>query len=251
MAELSTLYSVAKSFADLRQRAEDAFLPDLLDLGTRLRGLLRRARLGAAEVERAAEDVLRLRSQWQGALEALRASPAYQSALRAWAANDQAGLAAEIPRVFAGVQVVQPVPTLFFPVSPSSGRRRPGASPFLSAGDAAQRIMGLLAAGLEPEASGSDWWDCELAYIAAADELGGLDTPIALRMAPADCDVAVFCCRDDPSFRLFTPRLQARLTVVLAAEAGDEWWQAYDESYASFRQRLHTELEKGGVRLSD
>ena len=249
MAELGTLYAVAKSFASLRQAAEEEFLPRLLQFGTRLRRLLRQARLSAAEVERAATEVVELRSHWRAALEQVRASPSYQAALRAWTADDQDRLAEEIPRVFKHMCLLHPVTSLFFPVSPSSGRRRPGASPFLSAGAAAERISHVLANGIEPDSDGADWWDQELQYISATDEPNGLDTPIALQVTPADCHVAVFGGGDDAGLRIFTPCLQTRLTVVLAPEAGDEWWQAYDESYTAFRQRLCAELERRGIRV--
>jgi hypothetical protein len=251
LGELSAVYAVARSFVLLRIRAEEDWLPRLLEMGSRLRGLLRTARLSAAEVERAAEEILDLRARWRTALDQVRTSPAYQSALAAWAANDQDVLANVIPRVFAGVLIVQPTPTLFFPVSPSSGRRRPGSSPFLSVSECAQRVVQLLAAGVEPDRGGAEWWECELPYIAGADAPAALDTPISLRLAAPDCHVAVFGVADEPTFRIFTPRLQATMAVNLAPEATDEWWQAYEESFASFRQALRRELARGGVSVEE
>lgn len=251
LAELSTVCAVARSFVLLRTSAEEDWLPRLLEMGSRLRRLLRAARLSAAEVERAAAEILDLRARWRAALDQVRAAPAYQSALAAWAANDQGGLADFIPRVFAGVQVVRPTPTLFFPVSPSSGRRRPGSSPFLSASECAQRILQSLAAGIEPDRGGAEWWECELPYITGAGAPAVLDAPIALRLAVPDCQVAVFGVADEPTFRIFTPCLRATMAVNVAAEATDEWWQAYDESFASFRQALRRELERCGMSVEE
>jgi hypothetical protein len=39
--------------------------------------------------------------------------------------------------------------------------------------------------------------------------------------------------------------------VNVAPEATDEWWQAYEESFASFRQALRHELARGGVSVEE
>jgi len=250
MAELSTICATAKTFILLRAEVESEWLPRLLELGSHLRRLLRTGQLSAAEVEQAAAQVVDLRRQWFAALGQVRASPVYRSTLAAWAANDQGALAGLIPQTFSYLQVVQPTPALFLPVSPSSGRRRPGSSPFLGARECAQQITQLLSAGVEPESGGSEWWESELAYIEAADDCTALDSPISLRLA-SETDVAAFRVLEEATFRIFTPRLHARMSVVLAAEAGDEWWQAYENSYQTFRQQLRSEIEQSGIAVEE
>lgn len=249
LTELGTLYAVGKSFAALRLSADRDLLPRLLELGSRLRRLLRTAQLSTDEIDRAAQEIVRLRSVWRTALEEVRSSRLYQDALAAWAADHQPDLARLIPLIFEGLRIVRPAPAIFFPVSPSSGRRRPGNPPFLSATECADRIADVVAAGIEPDEGGSEWWERDLAYIACADTPAALDTPIALRLAVPDPRLALFAVTDEPTWRIFAPRLRAAMSVVLAADATDEWWQAYDESYASFRETLRQELATRRLRV--
>jgi hypothetical protein len=251
LMELGTLYSVGRSFVALRADAEGKLLPCLLELGSKLRGLVRTAQLSADEIDRASGEIIRLRAFWRTALEEVRSAKPYREALKAWAADDQDALARLIPRIVAGVHVLRPAPTLFFPVSPSSGRRRPGNAPFLSAAECADRIAHFLAVGIQPDSGGSEWWERELSYLICADTLCALETPIALRWAVPDPSLALFTAADEPTCRIFTPRLQATMSVVLAADATDEWWQAYDESYAAFREALRHELAARGLRVED
>jgi len=249
LMELGTLYAAAKSFAALHAEAEGDLLPALIALGARLRALLRAARLSADEIDRVSREILQLRSSWRGALEEVRSSASYQQALAAWAANDQATLDRLIPLIFASVRHVRPAPGIFFPVSPSSGRRRPGAAPFLSASDCADRIARLLSVGIEPDSGGSEWWERELPYVMCADSLAALETPIALQWVAPDSSLALFRVADEPTYRIFTPCLRVSLGIVLATEVTDEWWQAYDESYTSFRDALRRELATRGLEV--
>src|SRR5262249_17441222 len=100
--------------------------------------------------------------------------------------------------------------------------------------------------GIEPENAEGEWWERELPSLSCAENPEALDTPIALRLAAADVTVAVFGASEEPSCRVFTPRLRARFSVVLAAEATDEWWEAYEDSYTAFRDALQQELGKRG-----
>jgi hypothetical protein len=245
-AELGTLYAVARSFRALQARAEADLLPRVAGLGSRLRGQLRKAQLTDDEVDAAAREVLSIRTTWQAALEQVRASADYQQALAALAADRQADLAELIPKVFADLRLVRPAPSLYFAVSPSSHRRRSGASPFLSAPECADRILGILEEGYQPEGGGTEWWDCELPSISCTDIAAAVDTPIALRLAAADVRVAVFAAGDEPTYRIFTSQLRAPMAIVLAAEATDEWWEAYEDSYRDFRDALQHELKTRG-----
>jgi hypothetical protein len=246
-AELGTLYAAARSFTALHARAEGELLPRLAGLGSRLRGLLRKTLLTEDEITAAAREIVTVRSTWQAELEHVHASAIYQRALAAFAADQQNELADLIPQVFAELQrVPQPPPTLYFPVSPSSGRRRPGSSPFLSPPDCADRILRLLAGGLEPESDGAQWWQCELPSISCADSPAALETPIALGLAAPAVRVALFTTTDEPSYQVFTPRLHAPMSIVLAGEATDEWWEAYQDSYREFRDALEHELAARG-----
>jgi hypothetical protein len=249
LTELSTLYAAARIFAVLRGRAETVLLPQLLDLGSKLRRRLRAAQLSQEDVDRAAQEILSLRAAWRAELEAVRASPVYQAAQAALAADRQEDLARLLPQILAAIDVVQPASTLFFPVSPSSGQRRPGASPFLSARQCAEHIGEMLAAGLLAEETGSEWWERDWPCILCADDPEVLDTPIALRLERPDCGATVFAMNDEPTFRIFTRRLRAPMLVVLASQATDEWWQAYEDSYQAFRGALEQELAARGVRV--
>jgi hypothetical protein len=249
LTELSALYTAARTFAALRDRAEAVLLPQLLDLGSKLRRRIRTAQLSQEDVDRAAQEILSLRAAWRAELDAVRASPVYRAAQAALAADRQEDLARLLPQTLAAVEVVPPARTLFLPVSPSSGRRRPGVSPFLSAGQCADHIAEMLAGGVVPEETGSEWWERDWPCIVCADDPEVLETPIALRLQGADCETAVFATNDQPTFRIFTRRLRAPMTVVLASQATDEWWQAYEDSYQAFRDALQGALAGRGVQV--
>lgn len=249
MTELSTLYTAARNFAVLCATAESELLPQLLALGSTLRRRLRVAELSEGHVDEAARKILSLRASWRAHLEQVRALAVYQEAQHALASGRQADLERLLPQVFAGLEAVRPAPTVFFPVSPSSAQRRPGSSPFLSATECAQRIVQTLASGLQAEESGSEWWERDWPCIVCASDPGALDSPITLRLEGADVRATVFAAVDDPTFRIFTARLHAPMSVVLAADATDEWWQAYEDSYQAFRRALERELAAHAVRV--
>jgi hypothetical protein len=250
LAELGTLYAVARSFRALQARAEAELLPHLTGLGRRLRGLLRQARLTDDEVDRAAREIVSVRTRWKAELDRVRASAVYQRTLAAFSADQQEALAELIPQIFAGMHRVRRVPSLYFPVSPSSGRRRPGTSPFLSTAECADRILRIVDGGYEADSGATEWWEREIPSIGCADNVAALETPVALCLAAADVRVVVFTSSDDASLRIFTPRLRAPLSIVLAAEATDEWWEAYQDSYREFRDALRRALVARGQTVS-
>jgi hypothetical protein len=250
VAELATLYTVARGFAALRAAADATLLPKLISLGSHLRGLLRASRLNEEEVEHAARSIVALRSEWRRQLEALRAGAPYQNARAALAGNRQQELAGLIPHVLAGLSALRPAPDLYFPVSPSSAHRRPGSSPFLNVGACADKILQLLADGITPDAGDTEWWERDWPSISGATGPAALDTPISLRLAAGDIDVAVFAVLDTPAVRIFAPRLRAPMSITLAEVATDEWWEAYEDSYPVFRDALARELEARAATVS-
>ncbi len=248
LAELGALYVAAEGFAPLRPEAAAELLPDMEKIGARLRAQLRRGGLDPTTVESAARDIAALRARWQKKLADLRASPLYRQALAAWEAGDAAALVALLPQVIADVAPVPAPPALFFAVSATSGRRRPGTSPFLTPTACAEKIVAYREAGITPNARSGNWWDRELAYLDLADHPDVLENPIALRFDAQQLGVPVFGAAGDPGFRLYSPALRAPFSVVLQEEADDEWWQAYDESYAQYRDAVILELRALGIR---
>jgi hypothetical protein len=246
LADLSEVYSIARGFAALQARAESELLPQLTALGAGLRRLVRAGRLDDAAIGATATEMLASAAHWRSALDEVRASAVYQHAVRAVAGDRQAALADVIPRVFAHLRVLQPPPDLYFPVSPSAARRRPGANPFLSPAVCADKLLQLLAGGIPCEPATEHWWERELPSITGADTPAALESPIAVRLAAVDVRVAVFAETEAATVRVFTPRLHAPLSIVLARDATDEWWEAYQDSYRAFRDALRQELAARG-----
>jgi len=246
LADLSDLYAVTRNFTALQSGAEAELLPRIYAIGARLRSLVRAGNLDDAAIDRNATEILACATQWRGALGEIRGSPLYQRAVHDVASARQATLAEVIPQVFARVRVVQPAPSLYFPVSPSGGRRRPGSSPFLSPADCADKIMQLLADGIEPDVETAEWWERELPSIVCADTPAGVESPIVLCVAAAAVPVTVFADIDAATLRVFTPRLRAPMSVLLARDATDEWWEAYQDSYHVFRVALQQHLAARG-----
>ena len=250
LAELGTLYTVARTFAALQERADNTLLPRVVALGSKLRSLVRAGHLSEDALGSAAREIVTVGSEWRYELEQVHSSAVYRQALRAFAADRQGELAELIPQTFAGVRRISPAPALYFPISPSSGQRRPGSSPFLSASECADKIAQVLSEGLRPEEGGTEWWERELPFIECAETATVLETPIALRLGAAEVCVATFISTDDAGYRIFTPRLHAPMSIVLAAEATDEWWEAYEESYRAFREALQGQLQSRGYEVT-
>ena len=248
LGELGALYVAAQGFALLRPEAEAELLPRTEEIGARLRAHLRRSGLDPTTVDSAARDIAALRDRWQKKLADLRASATYQQALAAWKAGDPHKLVDLLPQVIADLAPVMAPPPLFFGVSAAPGRRRPGTSPFLTPAACAQKIAAYRDTGVTTDARGSDWWDTELSYLDLVDDPEALESPIALRFDAAQLGAPVFAAASDPGFRVYSPVLRAPFSVVLQEEADDEWWQAYDESFAEFREALATELRALGIR---
>ena len=250
VAELGGLYATASGFTALQEPAETRLLPRLTALGRQLRHLVRSAQLTAGEVERAAAEIQSVRSEWRSQLERLRDSPLYQQARTALTDDRQEALAHLIPQVLAGLRLLPSSPDLYFPVSPSSGQRRPGSSPFLSAGECANRLVAMLNDGMAPADSGPEWWERDWPSISCADTPAALESPIALCLRATDVRVAVFSVVDEAALRIFTPLVHGPFSITLANEATDQWWEAYEDSFAAFRDALQREITARGYAVT-
>ncbi len=246
LGELGTLYIAAKRFTALRSAADADLLPSTARLGAMLRTLLRRGQFDDAAVAIAARDIARLRTHWEAELAAVRDSPAYRQALAAWEAGDAAILRRALPNILADIAPITPPPALFVGVSAASGRRRPGARPFLTAEECAEKIAGYRDHGIPCEAGGTHWWDRELATVPAADDPEALDTPIALRLDTDRLGLPVFRLRGGALYHLCCQTLRVPFSVALQADVEDEWWQAYEESYGAYRDQLRQHLQRLG-----
>lgn len=249
VSELGGLYTAARDFVSLRDAAEHELLPRLLELGRRLRALLRAARLTEREIDDAARDIVALRSEWEAKLQEVHESPLYRRALDAIAANRQKDLPELLPKLLSGLHVLHPTPLLFFPVSVSSGRRRPGTSPFLDVGDLVGRLVDAMDQGLCAEQSLEGGWESDLPSLACALEPHTLDTPVSLQLQPGAANAAglhVFERSETFAHFVFTKHLLAPLSVVLAAEATDSWWETNELPYPEFRDDIAAELRRRG-----
>lgn len=250
IADLSRRYTAARLFQPLAAQAESELLPRINALGRELRSLRRRGAIGEADLQPVTTEILGLATDWESALQSLRGSSLYREARAAVASGDIHATHELLPRIFAEIEPVPRLPCLYLPFEPSSGRRRPGHSPFLSPAECAQRLHGLLANGVQAEVQGEDWWDRDFPYIACGITSTSLEQPIWLRADTRDRRLALFAVRGGSTHRLYAPRLEAPLQVGIDAAAGDEWWLAYDGSYADFRARLTAELRNRSVPMT-
>jgi len=247
LGELGTLYVAARRFVALRSAAERELLPCTTRLGAALRARLRRGQFDDAAVDAAAREIAAVRADWRARLEAVRQSTVYREAVAAWEAEEADSLRRLLPQVFADVSLRAADGDLFVAVSAAAGRRRPGARPFLAATACAERIAGYRDQGVPSERAGESWWDRELAAVELVDDPDALDSPIALRFDATVLPLPTFRIAESPAFHVFGRLLRAPFTVALQRETDDEWWSAYEESYAAYRDELLGELERLGL----
>jgi len=247
VADLSALYPVARSFRPLHERAERELLPFLTRLGARLRQARRRGELGEDSVASISTELLGAAAHWNEELATLHSSALYAAVREAMRADDQARLGELIPELLAGYTLVTAPLSLHFPVPITTGRRRPGSSPFLHPKAAADQITALADSGIEPEAAHGAWWESEIRPLVCASDPTLLGTTVALRPHGADRQRSIFAIEQEPTLRIFTSTVRGPFTVVLAAAAEDEWWEAYEDDYLVFRDRLRQELELRGM----
>lgn len=242
LAELGGLYTAARNFAPLEPRAENELLPQLTVLAARLRALHRADRMSQADIDVASREILDLRANWQSALQGIREMPTYRAAVDAHGRNDQAALARLIPQIFAGIRVIEPPEQLYFGISAAIRRRGPGTSPFLSTEACADKIASTVREGLAPRPEVGDWWDTDLPALSCVDATNALDTPFAVRLDGRALPTTLFGSDNDLGYRLYTPHLTGNFGVVIAREADDEWWQAFEQPYREFREELCAHL---------
>ncbi|HVM94937.1 MAG TPA: hypothetical protein VMT89_01055 [Candidatus Acidoferrales bacterium] len=248
VADIGSLYAVARNFVALQQRAEAELLPQLASLSSRLRRLVRRAELNDDELDDTARQIVAFGSAWRTALAEVRASAVYQQALAAYDADRQDDLRVLIPQIYAGLRAESP-PRFCLPFSPITSRQRPGQSPFLSAEGCAAAISSVLETGMSVVGGGDEWWESELASVDGSDACKELETPIWLEIHGGEVPSAIFRVEAVGKLRAFTPCFRAPMRVGVSPEATDEWWQAYDQSYADFRIDLLQELRRRQVPL--
>ena len=232
----------------MHDAAETELLPTLADLGTRLRRLRRQHALDETAIGEVATKILAESLRWQEALEGVRESPTYRSAVHAREQNDQHALEHLIPSILAGYRIIRPAPTLYFAFSASTGTRKPGTRPFLTTSECADRIATRMVTGIGPDEDASTWWESDLRSITCAADPATLDSPIALRKDADLITLAAFGTDADPTLHVFADRVDEPFAIALASTTDDEWWEAY-ESYAVFRDGLREELGQRGYRV--
>jgi len=246
IGELGELYLAAKGFRALRAAAENQLLLRTAALAAQLRHAVRQGNFGAALADATAREIAALRQDWQERLDRLRASPPYQQCLHAWFADDTATLAALLPDLIADLVLTTAAPPLYWGVSLTAGRRH-GGRPFVAASACAATIIRYRNEGVPAEADDGDWWDTEIGSITLVDDAQALDTPITLRLMPAELRLPVFCLSDSGIYRVYAKVLKAPFTVRLQPEVTDEWWQAFPEPYAAWRAAVAAELAGRGI----
>lgn len=242
--ELGKMQAVAVRYRDLRPDAE-ALLGELMDLGRSLRQAARRGPFTEDSVEHSAHHVRRLRDEWTRRLADLRSSALYQGALAAYAAGDQTCLAEVLPRLFADLEPQQISPPLFQPL-PLTGRSR-GGRPIRPVEEVAEAVESLRREGLRPPTHGRNWWDTDLPALTLASDLSTVDAPAVLSLDRLPPSVSFL--READSILVFTQRLEAEVSVVLAETSDDTWYEASEGSFAEYRDALAQALRKRDVAV--
>jgi hypothetical protein len=142
---------------------------------------------------------------------------------------------------------VAPPPDLYFDVPLASGRHRGGPSPFLSAEEAAARILTWRDEGLTTSQRG-EWWRTDLGFLELVADADLLEGSVGLRIDGASLPAgALTTGGDDHLYRLYGPRTRPRFSVVLREESDDAWWDAAESSYEEFRDELVNRLRTAGL----
>jgi len=248
-AELGDLYTLARRYRDLRDDADRELLAAITEVGIHLRRLRRHHDLVQDEIAATAKHMQGLAEHWRQRVDAIRTTPTYLDALAAYADNDQLALARLLPRVIAAFEVIPTPPRIYFGVRVSAPRRGPGSPHFIDSATCVDRIVERLRAGLRPpaeEAVGSDF-----PHLTAATDPDELDSPVSLVLHEANAAIAVFRQLDDLQTVVFTPHLAAPFVPALSRDSSDGWWEASDEPYPQFRERVVQRLRDLGYDVLD
>lgn len=246
-AELGDLYVLARRFRVLRDDADRDLLTTITDLGLQLRKLCRHAELSEVAIAEHAGRVQSVRRTWLARIAEVKGSATYRAARAAYEADEQHELARLLPEVVAGIDIVDPVPDLYFGVRVSRPRRGPGSPPFVDSATCVERVLERMREGLRPPV------DDELGFarLTPGDDPESLDSPVSLRLAPSPAGPTLFRSTDDSDLHVYTPSLAGPFTPALCVEFEDPWWQTNDESYEEFRQRVTEGLRSRGCDVLD
>jgi hypothetical protein len=247
LAELGALYTAARNFVALEDRADHELLPQLTRLSARLRTLHRSGGIGQVEIDEVSREILELRSSWQSKLEEIRASDLFSDACRAFERDDQKTLARVVPRIFAGLVRTAAPPRARFGVSAEIRRRGPGTSPFLTAEACAAKLEKIVLEGVAPAVHATEWWLTALPSIHFVADSADLDTPFAVRLPGNQITATVFASDTEIGYRVFTPRQHGIFVVEIANQIDDEWWQAFEQPFEQFRAELQRHLAAKGI----
>lgn len=243
-SELGSLYAVARQFSALRAPAEDRLLPRIRAVSAGLRKHLRDRSLEGAAVDAAAREIAALRAEWREKLDAVREGGTYRQALDASASGDSETLAALLPQIFAGLQRTVAPASLFLPVPIASHDRKPGTRPFVAESACAEKIASYRRLGVPVPTNGEDWWDTDFPYAVLFDDPEVLEAPVQVRFDGKDVDLPVFSVENELALRCYTASLRLPFSVSLQEQASDEWWEAFADTYGTYRDTLKRELER-------
>ncbi|HLK09894.1 MAG TPA: hypothetical protein VKW76_00780 [Candidatus Binatia bacterium] len=215
-----------------------------LALGDRARrahhaGVLDAAAAGALLVE-----ARTLAGELGAALAAVETSADHRTAAAAYAAGDLAALAAVLPNLFVGVEVVAHPPDLYHPAPwLRRGRPRPPA-------EVAAAVAELARAGIAAEADDvAPAVDAALPAVVLAP--GPPAEAVALRFAAAALPAPLCRIGGSGEFLLHAPRLHAPFIVVVRSVLDDDDAEAIPVDWLPYRRALLAALAAHGLPSAD
>ncbi len=240
LRELAELQAVAARYRPLSIFAR-GFLARLHDLGARLRGEARRARLAEEAVAGAIAEVRSLRDHCLQRL----TSAFYREVCSAYRGGQQEVLRRLVPELLDEVEVAETAGPLFQSLSLASRDRPIKGGHFGAPDEVAERLCRLRDEGLVPEPESSAWWDADLPVLLFVEDPHALDAVAAIEVERLPEGVAIF--RGPDTVQVFAPRLRCDFSVVLAPACSDPWWEATNTSYAEYRDALCVALSSRGI----
>ncbi len=222
-----------------------ALLHDALGLGDAARRLGRRGALDAAAATVLLAEAQALGERVRTLLGGVQAEPAYQAAVAAHAAGDQAALARLVPAVFHNLEPVSSPPALYCTVT---WRRRNRPRPATEIVTEVQRTGadGLAAEGddLSPGA------DPAIPAVMFEGDLP-LDEPVVLRVAAGALPLPVYRLLDAGQYLVYAPRVRPRFEVLLATALDATALESAPVDYARYRVELAAAFGAAGIGFED